>query len=449
MPELIAAVVLFLFAGYMFFSIRQIRELKKKNEVLTQLGDRAGEALLAAQKADAQTEEFYRNMSHDIRTSINAVIGTAGLIQRDANDTGRVRDRARKIISSSHQLLGLVNSALDIARMESGQMMLEISQASFSELLEDVAASVKPQFDERNHTLKIDKRNVKCDNVFCDANRLKQILINILSNAAKYTENGGEISFTVSETPTKQENAVHLQFTVRDNGIGMAEGYIERIFEPFTREENTLTNKLAGAGLGMAITKRLVEMMGGTIAVESRRGSGSTFTVELELNTNYTGASPRTAFGTGSLLPELGNDWESGKVVKSVLNGMHFLVAEDNELNAEILQEQLLMHGASGDFAENGQRAVEKFEGTEPDEYDMILMDIQMPIMNGYEATRCIRVGKHSRAKTVPIIAMTANVFLEDIQSAREAGMNGHVAKPTDIRQLERVVETALEELHK
>ncbi len=524
-----------------------------------QMNQQLQEALDAAQSANEAKSNFLSNMSHDIRTPMNAIVGFAMLLQREADDAEKVREYTGKITASSHHLLSLINDVLDMSKIESGKTSLNVSRFSLPELLEDLDIILSPQAKAKGQTFRIHVHGTPPEQIMGDKLRLNQILINLVSNAVKYTPEGGHIDFSVTDLPAAPQYA-KLRFTVKDDGIGMSEEFRKRIFEPFSREESDLTNQIQGTGLGMAITKNLVDLMGGIIQVESTPGQGSTFTVELSFllpeqeaatwfrgkvtrmlvadddeevcqviqelmrssgvavsyvtdgaaaveealrahrgNREYNvilldwkmpgldGVSAARAIRekVGHDVPILvltGHDWvdiedearaaginafmpkpffvstfwqaikplfteqaepavgDESDAGDSVMKGMLFLVAEDNELNAEILTELLDIEGAKCDLAPNGQKAVELFEASRPGQYDMVLMDVQMPVMNGYEATRAIRASAHPDAQTIPIVAMTANTFAEDVRNAMDAGMDDHLGKPIDMEAMRRTI---------
>ena len=381
------------------------------------------EALAAAKSANEAKSQFLSNMSHDIRTPMNAIIGFSVLLDRDAGNEEKVREYTRKISAASQHLLGLINDVLDMSKIESGKTSLHMAVFSLPELMEELHTLLLPQARAKGQTFEFCTKGRPAQRLSGDKLRLNQILINLLSNAIKYTQEGGEIRFTVEELPHTSPQFSRLRFIVADNGIGMSEEFVKNIFEPFSREANSTTSKIQGTGLGMAITKNLVELMGGVIRVTSKQGEGSVFTVELSfaLPEQTAGESVRTR---EEALPD---------GAAPTLEGLLFLVAEDNELNAEILSEMMSMEGAQCELAVNGQEAVEMFRRSEPGHYDMVLMDIQMPVMNGYEAARQIRACGHPMAKSIPIVAMTANAFAEDVRSALDAGMDGHLSKPIDM----------------
>ncbi len=516
-----------------------------------QLNSNLQEALDAAKSANSAKSHFLSNMSHDIRTPMNAIMGFAVLLAKDADNPEKVRDYTRKISASSQHLLSLINDVLDMSKIESGKTSLNVAPFSLPELLEDLHTILLPQAKAKGQTLEFRVQGRPSEHLLGDKLRLNQILINLLSNSIKYTQDGGCIDFVVQELPQTAPQYAHLGFVVQDNGIGMSEEFLKIVFDPFARELNSTTSGIQGTGLGMAITKNLVELMGGVIHVTSKLHQGSTFTVELTfalpaqpsgeplwrrhgisrilvadddeevgrdiqalmqdtgITVHYvtegsaaveaaveaqargkpfhvilldwkmpgqngveTAQQIRTkleeripilvltsydwsdiedearAAGIDAFLPKpffistfqqaldslYGEEaLESSSELDHTLQGLLFLVAEDNELNAEILSEMLDMEGAKCELAVNGQEALEMFQRSEPGHYDMILMDVQMPVMGGYEATRQIRACGHPRAASIPIVAMTANAFTEDVRNALDSGMNGHLSKPIDM----------------
>ncbi|MDD6236943.1 MAG: ATP-binding protein, partial [Clostridiales bacterium] len=378
---------------------------------------------------------FLSNMSHDIRTPMNAIVGFASLLSRDAEKPDKVREYIRKIETSSQQLLGLINDVLDMSRIESGKTTLNLSEESIADILEEIDTVITPQMNARSHSFDIELRGAVHDMVVVDRVRLNQICMNLLSNAVKYTQNHGHIDFIVSEISASDHTA-YYEIVVSDNGYGMSEEFVAHIFDSFTREEDSRTSKIQGTGLGMAITKNLVDLMGGTISVKSEKGKGSIFTVQIPLQISHK-EKMKTDITS---VPES----KDAKEQDHILEGMHILAAEDNELNAEILKEMLEMVGASCEIYENGVQVVDVFLNSKPGQYALILMDIQMPKMNGYEATRVIRNSDHEMAHIIPIIAMTANAFTEDIQEALNAGMNAHLSKPIDIYSLKKAIRSVV-----
>ncbi len=532
-----------------------------------QLNEKLQEAYDAAKSANEAKSNFLSNMSHDIRTPMNAIVGFSVLLERNADNGEMVREYTRKIMASSHHLLSLINDVLDMSKIESGKTNLNVEPFSLPDLLEEINIIIMPQAKAKGQDFSIRTQGTPPDELMGDRLRLNQILINLLSNAVKYTPEGGKVEFTVREIPDPSNQFVKLRFIVKDNGIGMSEDFVKEIFQPFSREKNSVVNKIQGTGLGMAITKNLVDLMGGIIQVESEPQKGSTFTVELSftpvdeegqdawfrrkisrmlvaddeeeiclniremmretgVDVSYStdGAAAVDAAvkahehhsdfdvilldwkmpgmdgvetarkireKVGADVPILvltSYDWsdieqeareaginafmpkpfftstffqtikplfgeETAEVPKTdaegAMEGRLFLVAEDNELNAEILTEMLHIEGARCEVAPNGKIAAEMFERSAPGYYDMVLMDVQMPVMNGYEATRAIRASAHPDAKDIPIVAMTANTFAEDVKNALDAGMDAHLAKPIDMDAVRATVARLLEKRKK
>ena len=443
---LMAGFILLLFAG-LFYSISRLsladqkaeyekrknelhlqtmKEMEVVNQKLKKAKNVATEALQTAENANKAKTDFLSNMSHDIRTPMNAIIGITSLIRHDAGNKAKVIEYADKIDISSQHLLGIINDVLDMSKIEAGKTVFKYSDFSILDLVQELDTIFHTQIYEKQQTLTIIKENIQHEWVNGDQVHLMQIFSNLLSNAVKYTQEGGEIQFFVEECETKSSVYAKYRILVSDNGMGMSADFKDTIFDAFTRAESSLTNKIQGTGLGMAITKNLVEAMGGTIDVDSELGQGSCFEVLMDLKI----AEDRTA----SLAAQEETDEQDG----NIMQGMKFLCAEDNELNAEILTELLKIEGAECTICENGEEILKAFEQSAPGDYDMILMDVQMPVMNGYEATKAIRRSSHELAKTIPIIAMTANAFSEDIQHSLAAGMNAHVSKPVEMKVWKR-----------
>ena len=408
--------------------MQALREMEASNKKLKKAKDITTEALQTAENANKAKTDFLSNMSHDIRTPMNAIIGMTSLIRHDAGNKDKVIEYADKIDISSQHLLGIINDVLDMSKIEAGKTVFKYTDFSILDFITELNTIFHSQIDEKNQTLTIIKENIRHEWVNGDQVHLMQIFSNLLSNAVKYTQEGGKIQFLVEECETKSSVYAKYRFLVSDNGMGMSADFKETIFDPFTRAEGSVTNKIQGTGLGMAITRNLVEAMGGTIDVESELGQGSCFEVIIDLRI----AENRTV--------ALAAEEEIDEPDSNTLKGMRFLCAEDNELNAEILMELLKIEGAECTICENGKRVLEVFEQSAPGDYDMILMDVQMPVMNGYEATKAIRRSSHELAKTIPVIAMTANAFSEDIQNSLAAGMNAHVSKPVEMRVLEKTI---------
>ena len=445
---LMAGFILLLFAG-LFYSISRrslaeqkaeyekrnneiqtlaMKEMEESNKKLKKAKDITTEALQTAENANKAKTDFLSNMSHDIRTPMNAIIGMTSLIRHDAGNKAKVIEYADKIDISSQHLLGIINDVLDMSKIEAGKTVFKYTDFSILDFITELNTIFHSQIDEKNQTLTIIKENIRHEWVNGDQVHLMQIFSNLVSNAVKYTQEGGKIQFLVEECETKSSVYAKYRFLVSDNGMGMSADFKDTIFDAFTRAESSMTNKIQGTGLGMAITKNLVEAMGGSIDVESELSQGSCFEVLIDLRI----AEDRFV----SSAEQVEKDEPAGNVLK----GMRFLCAEDNELNAEILMELLKIEDAECTICENGKRVLEAFEQSAPGDYDMILMDVQMPVMNGYEATKAIRRSSHELAKTIPIIAMTANAFSEDIQHSLAAGMNAHVSKPVEMKVLEKTI---------
>ena len=513
------------------------------------------EALNAAETANKAKTSFLANMSHDFRTPMNAITGFNLLIEKHADEPDKVKEYTRKISLASHNLLALLNDVLDMSKIESGKTTLDIKEVPIGLLLEEINSVISFQAKAKNQEYIVKVENLEHDVFMADKQRVNEILMNILGNAVKYTPEGGRIEFTIDESSSSSEGFQNVKFTISDNGIGMKPEYKDKIFDAFSREEKGATKTIQGTGLGMAITKSLVELMGGTIRVESEEGQGSTFVVnlrlkavdmeevdfwaahglnsllivnddakanaahrnnfindKLEVTETYSGAEALKtiddlaeenkhfdlmiidetmkdvtaaeliksirardagknsliiavssfydtvqdeimAAGANELLQkpvfpyilkqtikELTAVEEEKEEVQNPLEGMKFLAAEDNDINADILIELMSMYGATVDREINGQEVVEKFKASQEGDYDMILMDIQMPVMNGYEAAAAIRALDSEWAHRIPIIAMTANAYADDVQLAFDAGMNAHVTKPIDIKVVEKTI---------
>ncbi|WP_237998028.1 ATP-binding protein [Dorea longicatena] len=405
-----------------------MKEMEESNKKLKKAKDITTEALQTAENANKAKTDFLSNMSHDIRTPMNAIIGMTSLIRHDAGNKAKVIEYADKIDISSQHLLGIINDVLDMSKIEAGKTVFKYTDFSILDFITELNTIFHSQIDEKNQTLTIIKENIRHEWVNGDQVHLMQIFSNLVSNAVKYTQEGGKIQFLVEECETKSSVYAKYRFLVSDNGMGMSADFKDTIFDAFTRAESSMTNKIQGTGLGMAITKNLVEAMGGSIDVESELSQGSCFEVLIDLRI----AEDRFV----SSAEQAEKDEPAGNVLK----GMRFLCAEDNELNAEILMKLLKIEGAECTICENGKRVLEVFEQSAPGDYDMILMDVQMPVMNGYEATKAIRRSSHELAMTIPIIAMTANAFSEDIQHSLAAGMNAHVSKPVEMKVLEKTI---------
>ena len=402
-------------------------QLTQANDEMRRAQDIAAEALHAAERASQAKTDFLANMSHDIRTPMNAIVGLTTLMENELDQPERLAEHLHKLESSGQLLLGIINDILDMSRIESGKTTLNVEPMHLPQQIDQLSTMIRAQTNEKAQTFTV-STHLRHENLLADPTRLNQVLMNILSNAVKYTPRGGHIRFEVEELP-RNEHYAKYQFTVQDDGIGMSEAYQKTLFDPFTREERSGTNKVQGTGLGMAITKSIVDLMGGSISVESATGKGTRFEVVLEFPIDAEADHAQKL----QALPE-----EEETV--SPLSGMKFLCAEDNAINAEILEMLLEANGASCTICSNGQEIVDAFANVKPGEYDMILMDVQMPVMDGLEATRRIRNGENPLGRIIPILAMTANAFLEDMQKSKEAGMDAHLSKPVDIAALEQTV---------
>ncbi len=535
-----------------YLSWRQQDKLRKEQEAERKLhSQQLAEALQAAQIASESKTTFLSNMSHDIRTPMNAVLGFTALLSKDAENPAKVREYTQKIMASGQHLLSLINDILDVSKIESGKVVLNLEEFSLNDVISSVDAIIQPMAKARKQDFHLEATGIRHERLIGDETRINQILINLLSNAVKYTPEGGHIRFRIMELKQRSSQYEHIRMEVEDDGYGMTPEYLETIFDAFTRAENSTTNKVQGTGLGMAITKSIVELMGGTIEVFSEVDRGSLFRVDLELRIQEghadrrfweqrgisrvlaVDADPESRESIQSLMQDAGIrldtaagweeaaawlrdnggdcqivllDWETcglqaardlresfsmpilflaesaaegmeealqikftGILTKPFfvsafrekvaqfwadpseaaapvpeedggLQGLHFLAAEDNEINAEILTELLEIEGASCEIVENGRLAVERFQEAEAGAFDAILMDVQMPVMNGHEAARAIRSLDREDAGRIPIIAMTANAFAEDEKAALDAGMTAHVAKPLNMEHLKSVI---------
>ncbi len=562
---IVMLVAFFLCCLLFYFNQRQQNNLRKEREAEREVHNRQlAEALQAAQAASNSKTMFLSNMSHDIRTPMNAVLGFASLLAKDAENPEKVREYTKKIMASGQHLLSLINDILDVSKIESGKVVLAIEEFTLNDLVSSVDAIIRPMANAKEQTFNIEVTNIEHEYLQGDETRINQILINLLSNAVKYTPQGGNIWFRIIGLKQRSSQYEHIRIEVEDDGYGMTKEYLKTIFDAFTRAENSTTNKVQGTGLGMAITKNIVELMGGTIDVFSEVNQGSLFRVDLELSIPQeqkykrfweesgiarvmavsgsaeggkniqmlmkdVGITVHTAFDREEAMCLIADcssrqegydavllDWDTpernavriaeeirkilpetvpilfltaqgpegvedalrmkntgvlskpffvsafqekisemaaekdGAVLQEPaehdnLEGMHFLAAEDNEINAEILREILSIEGADCEIVENGKLAVERFEAAAEGTFDAILMDVQMPVMNGYDATRAIRALGREDARKIPIIAMTANAFAEDEKEALAAGMNIHLAKPIDIALLRKVIKQCVQ----
>ena len=385
------------------------------------------ELLRAAKKAEAANEaktEFLQRMSHDIRTPINGICGMINVADHYADNMEKQTECRAKIKKTSHLLLELINEVLDMSKLESDEVVLEDIPFNLNSIFEEILGVIEHMAAEQNIRIIWEEKEVTHWNLIGSPVHVKRILMNILSNAVKYNKENGYVYISCREIPSKQTAMPTLEFVCRDTGIGMTEAFQKRIFEPFAQEHAGSRTKFAGTGLGMPITKKLVEKMGGTISFESKEGTGTTFVIRIPFRID-TDRKDRT---------------ETEEKMETSIQGLHVLLTEDNELNMEIAEFVLQNEGAVVTKAWNGQKAVDIFRKSRPGEFDAILMDIMMPVMNGYEAAKMIRSLDREDAKVIPIIAMTANVFTEDKMRAKEAGMDEHIAKPVDGKLLVKVI---------
>ncbi len=403
----------------------QKQELEKEEKYKAEL-------LIAAKKAEAANEaktEFLQRMSHDIRTPINGICGMLDVADHYADDMEKQTECRAKIKEASYLLLELVNEVLDMSKLESDEVILEEIPFNLSCISREVFVVIEQIAAEQNIRIVWEKKEIIHRDLIGSPGHVKRVMMNILSNAVKYNRANGQIYISCREIPSEQPGMTTMEFVCRDTGIGMTEEFQKHIFEPFAQEDAGSRTKFAGTGLGMAISKNLVEKMGGTITFESKEGAGTTFVIRVpfQIDTDRSGRS------------------ETGEKTEVSIRGLHILLAEDNELNMEIAEFLLRNEGAVVTKAWNGQEAVEIFEKSGSGEFDVILMDIMMPVMNGYEAAKRIRSLDREDAQVIPIIAMTANAFVEDRMKAKEAGMNEHIGKPVDGKLLVKVIHELVE----
>ena len=421
-PDAVTAGILFggsVFVFVMLVLIQRAADRIQENERL--------EARLAAAEEASRAKTFFlSNMSHDIRTPLNAIIGYTGLANRECVSSEEKTGYLRKIESAGYQLLNIVNDVLEMSRIESGKMELSPVRMNIENLLYESADLFRTQFEIRHLLF-----SVSCDVahkwVMCDRNRLNRVLMNLLGNAGKFTEEGGSVFLTLRETAADEESGTY-EIRVKDTGIGMSPEFVEKLFEPFEREQTSTVSSTQGTGLGMAITKGILDLMGGHIDVSTRQGEGTEFTLTLVLPL----AEEHVAAGTGS------------RQQKADFRGVRLLLAEDNAINQEIALTILRQAGFEVETAVNGKQAVEMVEASSPGYYAAVLMDIQMPVMDGYTAARQIRALEDPELASVPILAMTANAFREDVEAAAGAGMNGHIAKPLDVDAMMETLENTV-----
>ena len=390
------------------------------------------ELLIAAKKAEAANEaktEFLQRMSHDIRTPINGICGMVNMADHYADDMEKQKEYRTKVKEASNLLLELVNDVMDMSKFESGEIVLEEVPFNLSKIFREVFAVIEQVAAEQNIRIVWEKKEITHRDLIGSAGYVKRVMMNILSNAVKYNRENGQIYISCIEIPSEQPEMTTMEFVCRDTGIGMAEEFQKHIFEPFAQEHAGSRTKFAGTGLGMPIAKKLIEKMGGTITFESVEGAGTTFVIRVPFRIDT----------------DRDSKVETGEKTEVSIRGLHILLAEDNELNMEIAEFMLQNEGAKVTKAWDGQEAVKIFEKSRSGEFDVILMDIMMPVMNGYEAAKMIRSLDREDAKAIPIIAMTANAFTEDRLRAKEAGMDEHVAKPVDVESLIKVIHRLVE----
>ena len=428
-----------------FHNIAMCCEINGKKKFILVMSDRTAdwkmnqalsEAVRAAETANRAKSTFLSNMSHDIRTPMNAIIGFTTLAVSNIDDQKRVRDYLDKILSSSNHLLSLINDILDMSRIESGKIHLEETEVNLSDVLHDLKTIISGQIHAKQLDLYMDVMDVTDEDVYCDKTRLNQVLLNLLSNAVKFTPAGGTVSVRLKQFPGTVKGSEMYEIRVKDNGIGMSPEFVKKIFSPFERERTSTVSRTQGTGLGMAITKNIVDMMGGTIDVQTEQGKGTEFIVclpfRIQSEKHHT-----EKIAEDTILPAAGSDFR----------GKRILLVEDNELNSEIAVELLNAYGFVVDTAENGAEAVEKVKNSTPGNYDLVLMDVQMPVMNGYEATKQIRALNDPALAGITILAMTANAFNEDRKKALECGMNGFLSKPIVIEELIGTLQKNIEQV--
>ena len=411
---------IFLFWGYRTNQAHQKQELEKEEKYKSEL-------LIAAKKAEAANRaktEFLQRMSHDIRTPINGICGMVDIADHYADDVEKQSEYREKVKSASHLLLEMLNDVLDMSKLESGEVMLEEISLNLNSIFEEVLVVIEQMAAEQNIRMMWEEKEIIHWNLIGSPSHVKRILMNILSNAVKYNKEKGDIYISCREIVSDQPEMTTIEFTCRDTGIGMTESFQKQIFEPFAQEHTGSRTRFAGTGLGMPITKKLVEKMGGTIAFESEEGVGTTFVIRIPFKIDT----------------DVYKREEQKDISEKSIKGLNILLAEDNELNMEIAEFMLRNEGVAVTKAWNGQEAVELFRKSRTGEFDVILMDIMMPVMNGYEAAKTIRSMEREEAKVIPIIAMTANAFTEDRLRAKEAGMDEHIAKPVDVELLVKII---------
>ncbi len=427
----VIVMLLYIFSRYLKLFRNQVSELEYMNKELNTAREEAEKAQKEAEYANAAKQDFLSSMSHDIRTPMNAIIGMTSLAIENTHNPEQVQDYLQKIALSSRHLLGLINDVLDISKIESGKMTLNVQPVSLKEIMDSIVNMMQPQVRAKKQKFNVTARDIFAENVCCDSVRLNQVLINLLGNAVKFTPDYGSVQVSVyQEELPEDDSRIRTHFLVSDTGIGMSKEYQEVIFDSFSREDNTHVQKTEGSGLGMAITKCIVDAMEGTISVQSEQGKGSEFHVVLDLEKAAEQEHDTLKEFTGTAVGEAaGTENKDDRT----LRGKRILLAEDNELNWEVAKELLSVLELEIDWVENGQICVDKFKEVPVGYYDAIIMDVRMPVMDGYRATRAIRELERGDAD-IPIIAMTADAFSEDIQRCLDCGMNDHLAKPIDVQ---------------
>ena len=417
-----------------------VEEIEETNQRLQEAEATAEKAMHAAEKANLQKTVYLATMSHDIRTPMNAIVGLADLMAHNVENPEKLLNQIEKLQDTSQHLLGLLNDILDLSKIESDSVTLQMQKVNLTKQLTQISGVIRPQAHARNQDLQIKVHRIRHENFWGDGVRLRQVIINLLSNAVKYTPEGGSIRFDIEESADEKDGPFY-RFTVADTGRGMTPQFLEHIFDPCSRSESALASEIQGTGLGMAITKKIVTIMGGTIEVESEPGKGSRFEVVLPFRPDEEAENACAEKESGE---ELLIDTAPVEEESYSIKGIRLLCAEDNDLNAEILGAMLDMAEVTYKICKDGKQLVEEFE-KHPKDYDAILTDIQMPVRNGYEATQAIRESSVEEGKNIPIIAMTANVFAEDIQRCLKAGMNAHIPKPVDRKALTGVIRNVMQ----